>query len=510
MMQGHEKSDPFVVAMKPANEGGGPSEELVERREGAEGNAVEPGMRRTPIRESMCHGLDRVRRAARERKQERFTALLHHVDVNLLRAAYGWLRKEASAGVDGVTWQAYGEGLEAKLVDLHERIHRGAYRAQPSRRVYIPKPDGRQRPLGIAALEDKIVQRALVEVLSAIWEEDFLGFSYGFRPGRGQHDALDALAVGINRCKVNWILDADIAGFFDTVSHEWLIAFVEHRVGDRRVLRLIRKWLKAGVAEDGVVKPGEVGTPQGAVISPLLANIYLHYVFDLWAQQWRQRHARGDVIMVRYADDIVVGFEHQAEAERFMAEMRERLAAFALTLHGEKTRLIRFGRFAALNRRERGEGKPETFNFLGFTHICGRSRGGGFLLIRKTRRDRMRARLLAIQDGLRRRMHTTIEEQGDWLRQVTGGFFAYHAVPTNTDALAAFRDHVIHLWWRTLRRRSQKDRMSWQRIAALADRWLPRPRISHPWPSVRFAVKHPRWEPYAGNPPVRFCAGGAQ
>ena len=300
--------------MKPANEGGRLPEELVEPRGGAEGNAIEPGMRRTPIRESMSHGLDRVRTAARERKQERFTALLHHVDVNLLRAAYGWLRKAASAGVDGVTWEAYGEGLETKLTDLHDRIHRGAYRAQPSRRVYIPKPDGRQRPLGIAALEDKIVQRALVEVLSAIWEEDFLGFSYGFRPGRGQHDALDALAVGINRCKVNWILDADIAGFFDAVSHEWLIKFVEHRVGDRRVLRLIRKWLKAGVAEDGVVKPGEVGTPQGAVISPLLANIYLHYVFDLWAQQWRQRHAHGDVIMVRYADDIVVGFEHQARA----------------------------------------------------------------------------------------------------------------------------------------------------------------------------------------------------
>ena len=389
MMHGHEKSDPFVVAMKPANEGGRPSEELAERINGSKGRGRgERGRARhapdTEYGKACPTGWIAYGRAARERKQERFTALLHHVDVELLRSAYGWLRKEASAGVDGVTWEAYGEGLEAKLVDLHDRIHRGAYRAQPSRRVYIPKPDGRQRPLGIAALEDKIVQRALVEVLSAIWEEDFLGFSYGFRPGRGQHDALDALAVGINRCKVNWILDADIAGFFDTVSHEWLIKFVEHRVGDRRVLRLIRKWLKAGVAEDGEVKPGEVGTRRGqagAVISPLLANIYLHYVFDLWAQQWRQRHARGDVIMVRYADDIVVGFEHQADAERFMAEMRERLAAFALTLHGEKTRLIRFGRFAAQNRRERGEGKPETFNFLGFTHICGRSRRGGFLLI---------------------------------------------------------------------------------------------------------------------------------
>ena len=510
MMHGHEKSDLAIVAGKSANKDRQLSAESMEPRARAKGNAIGHGIRRTPSRESMSHGLDRVRQAAKEQKGERFTALLHHIDVELLGLAYGWLRKEASAGVDGVTWEAYGDGLGHKLVDLHDRIHRGAYRAQPSRRVYIPKPDGRERPLGIAALEDKIVQRALVEVLNAIWEEDFLGFSYGFRPGRGQHDALDALAVGINRCKVNWILDADIAGFFDAVSHEWLIKFVEYRVGDRRVMRLIRKWLKAGVAEDGVVKPGEVGTPQGAVISPLLANIYLHYVFDLWAQQWRQRHAHGDVIMVRYADDIVVGFEHQADAERFMAEMRERLAAFALTLHGEKTRLIRFGRFAALNRKERGEGKPETFDFLGFTHICGRSRSGGFLLKRKTRRDRMRARLRAIQEGLRRRMHTTIEEQGDWLRQVMGGFFAYHAVPTNADALAAFRHHVIHLWRRTLRRRGQKDRTTWQRIDALADRWLPKPSITHPWPSIRFAVKHPRWEPYAGNPPVRFCAGGAR
>jgi RNA-directed DNA polymerase len=519
VMHGHEKSDPSIVASrtnaegihrgKPANEGGRPSEELVERREGAEGNAIGHGKRRTPSRESLSHGLDRVRQAAK-RKDQTFTALLHHIDVELLKSAYGLLKKAASAGVDGVSWEDYGEGLEDKLKDLHDRIHRGAYRAQPSRRVYIPKPDGRERPLGIAALEDKIVQRALVEVLNAIWEEDFLGFSYGFRPGRGQHDALDALAVGINRCKVNWILDADIAGFFDAVSHDWLIRFVEHRVGDRRVIRLIRKWLKAGVMEDGQVTPGKVGTPQGAVISPLLANIYLHYVFDLWAEQWRKRHAHGDIIMVRYADDIVVGFEHQADAERFLAEMRERLARFALTLHGEKTRLIRFGRFAALNRKERGEGKPETFNFLGFTHICGRSLSGRFLLLRRTRRDRMRARLEATGEGLRRRMHETIEEQGDWLRQVVGGFFAYHAVPTNADALNAFRDHVIRQWMRTLRRRSQKDGTTWQRIKVLAARWLPTPRITHPWPDERFAVKYPRWEPYAGNPHVRFCAGGAR
>jgi RNA-directed DNA polymerase len=509
MMHGHEKSDLAIVAVKSANKDRRLSAEPMEPRARAEGNAIEHGMRRTPGRESMSHGLDRVRQAAKEQKGERFTALLHHIDVELLGSAYGWLRKEASAGVDGVTWADYGEGLEDKLTDLHARIHRGAYRAQPSRRVYIPKPDGRQRPLGIAALEDKIVQRALVEVLNAIWEQDFLGFSYGFRPGRGQHDALDALAFGINRRKVNWILDADIAGFFDAVSHEWLIKFVEHRVGDRRVIRLIRKWLKAGVAEDGQVTPGKVGTPQGAVISPLLANIYLHFVFDLWANEWRKRCAHGDVIMVRYADDIVVGFEHQADAERFLTEMRERLAKFALTLHGEKTRLIRFGRFAALNRKERGEGKPETFDFLGLTHICGRSLSGRFLLLRRTRRDRMRVRLEAVGEGLRRRMHETLEVQGDWLRQVVSGFFAYHAVPTNIAALAAFRDHVVRLWLRTLQRRSQKDRTPWARLKALAERWLPRPRITHPWPDKRFAVKHPRWEPYAGIPPVRFCAGGA-
>jgi group II intron reverse transcriptase/maturase len=455
----------------------------------------------------MSHGLDRVRQAARQ-KGERFTALLHHLDVALLQSAYGWLRKEASAGVDGVTWADYGEGLEARLTDLHDRIHRCAYRAQPSRRVYIPKPNGRERPLGIAALEDKIVQRALVEVLNAIWEEDFLGFSYGFRPGRGQHDALDALAVGIDQRKVNWILDADIAGFFDAVSHEWLIRFVEHRIGDRRVVRLIRKWLKAGVMEDGQVIPGEVGTPQGAVISPLLANIYLHYVFDLWANQWRQRHAHGDIIMVRYADDIVVGFEHQADAERFWKDMGTRLAEFALTLHPGKTRLIEFGRHAAKNRRARSLGKPETFDFLGFTHISGHSRRGGFQLRRKSRSDRVRAKLQVVKEELRRRMHETIDEQGAWLRRVLMGFNAYHAVPTNSVALWDFRFNVTNIWRRTLNWRGQKGTVTWKRMTVLQNRWLPRPRITHPWPNARFAVKHPRWEPGAGIPPAGICAGG--
>jgi RNA-directed DNA polymerase len=510
MMHGREKSDLAIVAVKSANKDRRLSAESMEPRAGAEGNAIEHGMRRTPGRESMSHGLGRVRQAAKEQKGERFTALLHHIDVELLGSAYGWLRKEAAAGVDGVTWEAYGDGLGHKLVDLHDRIHRGAYRAQPSRRVYIPKPDGRERPLGIAALEDKIVQRALVEVLNAIWEEDFLGFSYGFRPGRGQHDALDALAVGISQRKVNWILDADIAGFFDAVSHEWLIRFIEHRVGDRRVVRLIRKWLKAGVAEDGQVTPGEVGTPQGAVISPLLANIYLHYVFDLWAKQWRQRHAQGDVIMVRYADDIVVGFEHQAEAERFWEDMRVRLAEFALTLHPGKTRLIDFGRHAAKNRRARGLGKPETFNFLGFTHISGHSRRGDFQLRRKSRSDRVRARLQVVKETLRRRMHETVDEQGVWLRRVVMGFNAYHAVPTNAAALGDFRHNVADLWRRALRRRGQKGAVTWERMTVLANRWLPTPRITHPWPDKRFAVKHPRWEPGAGIPPAGICAGGTQ
>jgi RNA-directed DNA polymerase len=509
MMYGREKSDPAIVAGKSANKGGRPPAEPMEPRAGAEGNTVERGTRRTPGRGSVSLGLDRVRQAAKERKKERLTALLHHVDVDLLRYAYKALRREAAAGVDGVTWREYGEDLEPRLADLKNRIHRGAYRALPSRRVYIPKPDGRQRPLGIAALEDKSVQRAVVEVLNAIWEEDFLGFSYGFRPGRGQHDALDALAVGITERRVNFILDADIAGFFDTVDHAWLIKFVEHRIADRRIVRLIRKWLRAGVMEDGVVRPGTVGTPQGAVVSPVLANIYLHYVFDLWAQQWRKRQARGEVILVRYADDIVAGFEHQAEAERFLADMRERMAGFGLTLHPQKTRLIEFGRQAAANRRRRGLGKPETFTFLGFTHISGRSRRGAFQLKRKTRTDRMRATLRAVKEALRRRMHEPIDAQGQWLGQVARGFYAYHAVPTNAPALWDFRYHLTDLWRRALRRRSQKGAMRWRRMSTLEARWLPRPRITHPWPQQRFAVRHPRWEPGAGMPHAGICAGGA-
>src|SRR5271166_381472 len=452
MKNEQEKSDPSIVAKRPANKPQiaevdlwGSGAESAEPREGTKGNTGEQHTCRTPSRESVPQGLDRVRQAARQRKKEKFTALLHHVTVDLLREAFYALKRKAAPGVDGLRWQDYEAELEDHLQDLHARVHRGAYRALPVRRRYIPKPGGKQRPLGIAALEDKIVQRAVVVVLNAIYEEDFLGFSYGFRPGRGQHDALDALAVGITRTKVNWIVDADIAGFFDAVSHEWLMRFVEHRIGDRRINRLIRKWLKAGVMEDGELVTTETGTPQGAVASPLLANIYLHYVFDLWADRWRKRHARGQVIIVRYADDIVMGFEHEGEARRFVADMRQRLEKFALSLHPEKTRLIEFGRYAAERRARRGLGKPETFNFLGFTHICGRSRQGVFQLKRQTRRDRMRAKLRALKEELQRRMHEPIPLQGKWLRQVVRGYFAYHAVPTNGKPMSTFRHYVTDL-----------------------------------------------------------------
>ena len=481
----------------------------MERRAGTKGNAGQQSTRRTQSRESVSQALERVRKVARERKKEKFTALLHHINIDLLEEAFYELKTNAAPGVDRLTWKDYEADLEHNIEDLHARVQRGAYRALPSRRVYIPKPDGRQRPLAVAALEDKIVQRALAALLNAIYEEDFLGFSYGFRPGCGAHDAMDALCVGIHSKKVSFILDADIRSFFDEISQEWLVRFLEHRIGDRRIIRLIQKWLKAGVVEDGVVMVSDRGTGQGSVISPLLANIYLHYAFDLWVERWRQREATGDMIIVRYADDFIIGFQHEIDAQHFLDEMRKRLGEFALSLHPEKTRLIEFGRFAAERRKRRGLGKPETFNFLGFTFICGRTRSGKFQIKRKTRGDRMRSKLREIKQALRRCMHRPIPEQGKWLGQVVRGYFNYHAVPTNGQAMVVFRHHVTDLWRRTLRRRSQRDRMTWERMTRLVDDWLPKPLILHPWPSDRFAVTHPRWKPYAGKPPVRLCAGCA-
>jgi len=479
--------------VKPANKAEPSAAESVEPRTGTEGNADQQSTRQAQDWESVSQALARIRQAAKLRKKERFTSLLHHVSVDLLRLSFFALKKDAAPGVDGLAWRDYEtNNLEGNLEDLHDRVHRGAYRALPSRRQYIPKADGRQRPIAICALEDKIVQRAVAMVLNAIYEEDFRGFSYGFRPKRSQHDALDALMVGITTTKVNWILEVDIRSFFDEVNRDWLGRFLEHRMADPRILRLIQKWLKAGVLENGVVTDSEKGTGQGTVISPLLANVYLHYSLDLWAEHWRRREATGDMIIVRYADDVVVGFEHESDARRFWDAMRERLQKFSLSLHPDKTRLVEFGRVAAANRNRRGLGKPETFAFLGFTLVCSKSRRGRFLLKRRSRRDRMKAKLKDVSSELRHRMHQSIPEQGNWLKQVVTGYFAYHAVPTNSAALVTFRDEIIARWRWVLHRRSQKSALTWTRMTKLADDWLPKPRILHPWPNQRFVVKHPR------------------
>ena len=491
MMNDGGKSDKSIVPKKVSNKDGG-HPRSAEGREGrglAKGNAGEQTRFWTQGQIDLQHALDRIRNAAERDRGLRFTALWHHVyNVNRLRAAYYALKREAAPGVDGETWRGYGERLEEYLQDLSARLQRGAYRAKPVKRVYIPKSDGRQRPIGITALEDKIVQRATAEVLNAVYETDFKGFSYGFRPGRNQHNALDAVTVGIERKKVNWLLDADIRGFFDTISHERLIQFIEHRIGDRRVIRHIKKWLNAGVLEDGQWSEAEEGVPQGGSICPLLANIYLHYALDLWANQWRQREATGDVIIVRYADDFIVGFEHQHDGERFLKALRERLSQFNLELHNEKTRLIEFGRYAAPRRKKRGLGKPETFNFLGFTHICGKTHRGRFCVLRKTMAKKMRAKLSELRDALRRRMHHPVPEVGRWLHAVLRGHYQYYAVPRNLPALTRFRYIVARLWWQTLNRRSQKSRTNWTRMFRLMKRWLPVPTIVHPYPDQRLCV----------------------
>ena len=493
MMNGHGKSDSPVVPRNSPNKGDGQRPPPAEGREGrglAKGNSPEQTMLRTQGRLCVQQALGRVRQAAQKDKGLRFTALLHHIySPDTLREAYFGLKRDAAPGVDGQTWQQYGENFEAKLLGLSQRLKRGAYRAKPSRRAYIPKADGRQRPLGVTALEDKMVQRATVEVLNAIYEGDFLGFSYGFRPGRGPHQALDALYTGLLTRKVNWVLDADIRGFFDALDREWLIKFLEHRIADRRVLRLIRKWLNAGVLEDGKRTFSKTGTVQGGSISPLLANVYLHYVFDLWTQQWRNRQAKGDVIVVRYADDFLVGFQSKTEAEAFLVALRERLTRFGLELHPDKTRLIEFGPFADHNRRGRGQGKPETFNFLGFTHICSRKRSNGrFTVLRQTQRSRLQGKLAEVKAELKRRMHDPVPELGQWLGSVLRGHLQYYGVPMNAPALNLFRFQVARLWYRTLCRRSQKGRVLWERMKRLIERYLPPARICHPYPLRRMGV----------------------
>ena len=488
-----EESDHAVVPVNLSNKEEQFLAEMGEGRVWAKENIAQFSTSPTQSGKRVSQGLCGVREAAKASKQARFTALLHHLSINLLRDSYYALKRQAAPGVDGVRWQEYETELEDRLADLHSRVHRGAYRALPSRRVYIPKADGRKRPLGIAALEDKIVQQAVVTILNHIYEADFRGFSYGFRPGRNPHQALDALSVGLHRKRVNWVLDADILGFFDQMSHEWTVKFVEHRVSDPRILRLIQKWLKAGVSEEGQWSETRMGTPQGSVISPLLANIYLHYVFDLWVEAWRKQVARGDVIVVRYADDLVVGFESRAEAQRFLQQFRDRLAKFGLELHPDKTRLIEFGRFAAQNRKQRGEGKPETFTFLGFTHYCGKLRStGAFTVWRETAKKRLAAKLKLIKAELRRRMHSPPALVGAWLRKVTLGYYQYHAIPGNLHRLEMFVHRLRRLWRLVLLRRSQRGYVRWERLALLFDRWIPLPRVLHPHPMYRFDATHPR------------------
>src|SRR5437870_7476902 len=496
MMNGRRKSDRPVVATKPANKVGAtandvevPMAERVERRGLAKGKPPRQNTNRALDREVVQSALGRIRQAAVKDKQVKFTSLMHHIyNLSTMREAYYGLKRDAAPGVDGETWRQYGEQLESNLTDLSGRLRRGAYRAKAVLRSYITKDDGRQRPLGITALEDKIAQRATVTVLNAIYETDFLGFSYGYRPGKGQHNALDALYIGVLTRKVNWVLDGDLSSFFDGLDHEWLIKFIEHRIADQRVLRLIRKWLNAGVLDEGQWKCSEEGTPQGGSASPLLANIYLHYVFDLWVQHWRKTKAKGDVIVVRWADDFVVGFAYQADAEQFHHELAERFAKFKLKLHPEKTRVIEFGRLAVQNRKARGQGKPETFNFLGFTHICSQTRKGKFTIGRRTMSKRKRAKLKEIKMELRQRLHYPVPEVSSWLRSVVAGHNRYYGVPTNLGALSVFRFHVGRAWYRTLRRRSQKTRLTWERMRRLINLWLPRPVLHHPYPSQRFGV----------------------
>jgi RNA-directed DNA polymerase len=491
LMHERQQSDTAIVPVKPPNNVGQPAAEAVEGRAVVKGNARQSNTSRIQSRTRVNQAMARIRVAAKRDKKGRLTSLLHHIyAVDTLREAYFNLQRDAAAGVDGETWRQYGENREERLQDLSGRLARGAYRASPVRRVYIPKADGKQqRPIGVPVLEDKLVQRATVAVLNAVYETDFLGFSYGFRPGKNQHQALQALSDALVKSKVSWVLDADIRGFYDTISHEWLVKFVEHRIGDRRVVRLIQKWLRSGVLEDGAWTQEAEGVPQGGSVSPLLSNIYLHYVFDVWVQQWRQRPAHGQVVVVRWADDFIVGFEHRQDAEQFLAELQERFREFGLELHPEKTRLVEFGRHAAEDRKRRGLGKPETFNFLGFTHACGKTRKGYFTVRRLTMRTRLRSKLKDVKAGLRRRLHAPVQDTGKWLQSVVAGHFRYYGITGNYRALVQFREEIKKLWRRALRRRSQRSKALWPRIARLSALWLPHPRIYHSYTSL---IRTPR------------------
>ena len=480
-----EESDADMVPEKSAKTWVMPVEST-EGRSAAEGKSVSRNAPRAQDREGAPTQVERIGQRAKERKGERFENLLSAIKAPLLKEAYQRLRKDAASGVDAVTWEEYGEALDVRVLDLQDRIHRGSYHPQPVRRVHIPKGDS-TRPLGIPTLEDKVVQQAARMVLEPIYEREFLGFSYGYRPRRSPHKALTAVAELISR-KTSWVLDADIRSFFDTIDHEWMRQFIEHRIGDKRMVRLLMKWLHAGVMEDGKLHEVEAGTPQGGIISPLLANLYLHYVLDLWVNQWRKRHARGEVYIVRYADDLVMGFQYEQDARAMREALATRLAKFGLELHSEKTRVIRFGRFALEGARAEGRRRPETFDFLGFTHIAGTSRHGKFLLKRRTSRKKRKAKLALLSEEIRARRHWPLRAQHKWLARVLHGHYRYYGVPTNSLALHQFRERVRVTWHRQLQRRSQRAHWNRAQLTKFEKHFpLPPPRLHHPWPNLRDA-----------------------
>jgi RNA-directed DNA polymerase len=491
MVNRYRESDSLIVSEKPSNRirDNKCMAEKVEKRRLAKGNRIGQNKGRTQSRVTLQSALDRIRQKAEMDRNEQFTAIWHHIyRIDRLRAAYLNIKRKGAPGIDGRTWEEYGRNLESNLTELSGRLKRGAYRAMPVRRTYIPKRDGRQRPIGVPVLEDKIVQRATAEVLNAIYEVDFLGFSYGFRPGRNQHNALDAVTVALESKKINWVLDIDIRGFFDAIDHKWMIRFIEHRIGDKQVVRHIKKWLKAGIFEDEQQWETVEGTPQGGSVSPMLSNSYLHYVFDLWSNKWRSK-AGGDVIMIRFADDIVVGFQYEHEARKFLKEIKDRFGRFNLELNAKKTRLIEFGRFAAERRKERGKSKPETFTFLGFTHICSTTRSGRFLILRITKAGKSRMKLKEIKQTLRKRMHWPVPDLGAWLKSVLVGHYRYCGVPNNSKMLYRFRWGILKLWYKALLRRSQKSRLTWNRMYRISKPWLPNPKIFHDYPSRRLRVR---------------------